>query len=862
MINKKFCRMKTSIHQSVSGRNYLRLAIGLSCIILVLTPCRMAALLRADEQPALAPVSIRLVPPVTTLWGYRATQRFLVLAHDADGLEKDVTSQSHFTVSNSQVVESAPGGKIIAVSDGVATVTAKLGSLSATAHLQSKESDRQPSLSFDGAITQILTKRGCNGSKCHGGVKGRGDFKLSLDGIIPQEDYEWITLGGGYQVLTDEPLEPRIPRVNLQNPEQSLLLQKPTDADAHEGGVQLPQESSDYETILRWIQSGAPFRVADEDSSHIELLEVTPADVVLKQSENHQLIVTAHFQNGRQQDMTDQVRYDSLDPEIATVGPDGEVRAGRVGEVAIMIRAAGRSTAARVAVITRTIADYPQVPRNNFVDDEIFDKLRRFHIIPSSLCNDAEFLRRACLDITGTLPPPERVAEFITSPDPNKREKLVQILLNSPEYNEYWTFRLADLFLVKSGYNYWEWVRQSVASNKPYNTIAIERIAAQGVAGAADHFKGPEDDVERVVAEQFRVFFGRRMDCAQCHNHPYDRWTQNQFWGLASFFGKTNKMGTIQGGVTYDDPRGREEEFGEMGRTALTFKLVTHLRTKQVVEPMFPGGHVLPEAARSDPRMALARWMTSQQEFSEATVNRFWGFFFGRGLVDPVDDFRSENPPTHPVLLKKLADDFQEHGYDLKHLIERIVLSRAYQLSSATNPTNLNDELNYSHAWSRPLDAEVLLDALASATGVAPDFSPPDGIYAYQTPLPGVRAINLKFPAQYNSRFLEIYGLPQRNAVAERESSASLGQALHMLVGPTYNQRLSQPDSRLGQLLAQDVADTDIIEQLYLASLSRFPSNTERENLITLIQSQPVRQNALEDLLWALLNSREFAENH
>ncbi len=862
MVDRNSYCEKASIRWLIFRRcSALRLTSG-SWIVLVLAVPWMVPRLQADEQPSQEPVSVRVVPHETTLWGYRASQRFLVLANYTDGLERDVTSQSQFTISDSRVAELATGGQVVALSDGMATVTANLGKLSATAHLQSKESQQQTPVSFDGAITRILTKRGCNGSNCHGGVKGRGDFKLSLDAIIPQEDYDWITLGGGYQVLTDEPLEPRTPRINLQHPEQSLLLQKPSDGDNHGGGLRLPRESSDYETILRWIQSGAPFRVAGKNTSEIEQLEAIPAEVVLKESGNHQLIVTAHFQNGWQQDMTDQVRYESLDPEIATVDPHGKVRAGRVGEAVIMIRSAGRSTAAHVGVIARSVADYPQVPRNNFVDDEIFDKLRRFHIVPSPLSNDAEFLRRACLDITGTQPPPERVREFIASPDPQKREKLVQILLNSPEYNEYWTFRLADLFLVKSGYNYWEWVRQSVTSNKPYDVIAVERISAQGVTGAAQHFKGPDDHVERVVSEQFRVFFGRRMDCAQCHNHPYDRWTQNQFWELAAFFGKTNKMGTIAGGVTYDDPRGREEDFGEMGRTALTFKLVTHLRTKEVVEPTFLDGRVLPEAARSDPRMELARWMTSQQEFSEATVNRFWGFFFGRGLVDPVDDFRLGNPPTHPVLLKKLADDFREHSYDLKHLIGRIVLSRAYQLSSATNPTNLNDKLNYSHARSRPLDAEVLLDALASATGVAPDFSPPHGIYDYQTPPPGIRAINLKFPASYNSRFLEIYGLPQRNAVEERDSSASLGQALHMLVGPTYNQKLSQPDSRLGQLLAQDASDTDIIEQLYLASLSRFPSNTERDNLITLIQSQPVRQNALEDLLWALLNSREFAENH
>ena len=642
------------------------------------------------------------------------------------------------------------------------------------------------------------------------------------------------------------------------------MLQKPSDEDNHGGGLQLPENSADYDTILNWIKAGASLHAENHETAGIERLEVFPTEVVIERSGQRQLLVTAYHTDGRQEDMTSQVRYESLNPDIAQVGPEGNIRGERVGEVVVMIITAGHSTIARIGVIAEPVSNDSHIPRNNFIDDAIFDKLQRFHIVPSPLSDDAEFIRRICLDVTGTLPPPQRVREFIHSTDSQKREKLVEILLNSPEYDEYWTFRFADLFRVKAlQYDYWEWIRQSFVHNKPYDVMARERIAAQGASGPSQHFHGSEDDVERVVSEEFRVFFGRRMDCAQCHNHPYDLWTQNQFWNMAAFFGRCNKMGTGPDGVVYDDSLGREENFGEMGRMELNFKMVTHPRTGATVEPAFLDGAVLAESGRSDIRMELARWMTAQPEFAEATVNRFWGYFFGRGLVDPVDDFRLGNPASHPRLLKNLANDFQEHGFDLKHLIGRIVRSHTYQLSSRTNESNVHDQLNFSHAWSRPLDAEVLLDAISSATDIATDFQPPGGVYDYQSAPVGIRAIHLKFPASYRSRFLEIYGCPQRNAVEQRDSAASLSQALHMLVGSTYNDRLSEQGGRLDQLLEGEAsADEEIIEQLYLATLCRFPSASEQERLVTLVNSQADRREAWEDLMWALISSRGFAENH
>ncbi len=847
-----------------SGRRieWILIAGHLSLAMGVLGHFGPSRALAGDSDASPKTLSLRLVPDQVILSGAGATQRFLVLAANPHGMEREVTSEATLSISNPRVAKLGQDGSLASVSNGNATLTAVLHGRVARATVLTRESQKVAPISFVKDVTRILTKRGCNDSSCHGGVKGRGGFRLSSNAMHPTEDYDWIIQGGGYQVLTNQPREPRIPRIHLEVPESSLLLQKPTMQQPHGGGLRFRKGSGDYRTILSWIQAGAPYGHPPSTAPVIQRLEVFPEEAVLLEDDNYQMLVSAHFSDGRREDLTEQVRYESLDGEVLQVSPSGRVRGRRVGETVVLVRAAGKVGNARFGVIRKPVADFPQVARNNFIDEEIFDKLERFHIIPSQLSADAEFLRRVCLDVTGTLPPPQRVREFLASRDPEKREKLVEVLLNSPQYIDYWTFRRSDLFRVRlSNYDYWEWVRQGVASNKPYDLVAQERIAAQGIRGPAKHFIRAGANVERVAAEQFRVFFGRRMDCAQCHNHPYDLWTQNQFWGLAAFFGRTTNTG-MGANVVYDDPIGHEEDYGVMGRTSLFFKRVTHPRRKIEVEPAFLDGTILDPSSRTDLRMELARWMTSHPDFAKATVNRYWGHFFGRGLVEPIDDFRLGNPATHPRLLQKLAHDFREHGYDLKHLIRRIVLSRTYQLSSRANPSNRKDAVNYSRALARPLEAEVLLDAISSATGIPEGFLPPEDIYAYETAPPGTRAINLKFPSSFHSRFLDIYGRPQRDMVGERESKANLSQALHILVGSTYLRKLSQEGGRLDALLKRGVSDEAVIDELYLATLSRFPSEDERQRLTALVQSHLERAEALEDLLWALISSREFAENH
>ncbi len=826
----------------------------------------------------LSPFSVKIVPSEAALRGSGAGQQFLAIAVQADGSELDVTSEAEWKVSNPALASFTAPGRLAAAADGSLSVTAGLpGALGARgvarAAVRIEDSATVRPFSFPRDIGAILTKRGCNGAVCHGGVKGRGGLKLSASGLYPKDDYAWITKGGVYQVLSTEVKGDLVPRVDLGNPEQSLLLTKPTMGVAHGGGKRFEDGSEDYKAILAWVKSGAPYGADEaETAAKLTALEVYPPMAVMPAGGKRRLLVTARFSDGHAEDFTHQVLYASNNADVATVAQEGAeaglVSGHRLGETAILIRAAGHVTSVGAGVIGPTIPDYSKTPTPsaNFIDDAVFGKLKKFRIPPSALSSDAEFLRRVCLDLTGTLPPPVRVREFIASKDPRKREKLVDTLIGSPEFVDYWTFRFSDVFRVaifanglypKWSQKYWEWIRTNVETNRPYDDVARERLSAQGYGPATRHFIpynqiAPAPDA---MAEEVRVFFGRRLDCAQCHNHPYENWSQDQFWGMTAFFSRLFKMGA----VVFDHPTSMDLSSKDVdGKVELI-----HPRTKAVVQPALLDGSPIDRAPAGNPRKELARWMTSHPYFAEAAVNRIWGHFFGRGIVDPVDDFRSTNPPTHPDLLAALAKDFREHGYDLRRLMRTIAMSRTYQLSSRPNGANREDAVNYSHALPRALDAEVLLDAVAEVTGVPETFATAvnDGSAVGQAPA-GTRAINLQDPDMYFSRFLELYGRPNRGAIPERSGKPNLSQAMHMLAGASYVDRLSSKDSRLARLLASGAPDAAIFEEFYLAALGRPPAPEETQELRTILAKREDREAGLREFVWALISSREFAENH
>ena len=820
---------------------------------------------------AAEPVAVRLVPAEFRLHRAGAAQQFVFVAEFADGSTEDLTDAAKWTatVGAGTVNES---GRFSARSAGAAQVTAKWGRWQASARGQVETAGEAEAFRFRAAIGSILTKRGCNSPACHGGVKGRGGLKLSAASLFPRDDYEWIVQGGAYQVLSAEAKGERKPRIDRQNPEASLLLRKATGAVAHGGGKRFAVDSEEYRTIIDWVRQGAPFGPAEDDTSRVASLEVYPKILSLEKARRHRLLVTAVMANGRREDVTAQALYVASDKAIAGASEAGVVSAAALGETSILVRAAGQAAAVIVGVIGEPVANYPTVPRQNFIDEFVFEKLRRLRMVPSGLSQDAEFLRRVCLDLTGTLPPPGRVEEFVQSRDPKKRERVIDALIGSPEFIDYWTFRFQDLFRVAvfaNGINakwsqmYGEWIRESIARNKPYDRMAWERLTAQGYDGPTRHFL-PYDVIgspEETMAEEVRVFFGRRLECAQCHNHPYETWSQDQFWGLAAFFGRMFKMGD-QGNeyVVFDHPLDEA-----MGNGDVNGKIqVLHPRTKADVRPTLLDGKTLMASGRENPRKALGDWMVQHPYFAEATVNRVWSEFFGRGLVEPVDDFRSTNPATHPELLARLAEEFRRGGHDLRALMRTIVMSRTYQLSAEPSPSNRADRVNYSHALPRPLLAEVLLDAITAVTGVEERFTTTvtaSGKVTQRTPA-GTRAIQLREPDLFHSRFLDLYGRPNRLALPERTGKANLGQALHMLAGSIYNEKLAAPEGWLQQQLTSGATDSAMLRALCLTALGRPPETGESQELLGALKARPDRKEAWRDLVWAILCSREFAENH
>ena len=814
----------------------------------------------AGAQVSLA--ALRILPAQAELKGAGATQQFLALDD-----ERDVTAQVEWKLSKPGLARFLSTGRIAPAADGTLLLTAVYQGKQAQAGVKIQDAAVKRPVTFTREITAIFTKQSCNSTVCHGGVKGQGGLKLSVNALYPADDYEWITKGGAYQVLSAEAKGDRVPRINLQTPEKSLLLQKPTMGIAHGGGKRFDLNSEDYATILGWIRAGAPYQSASGvPQPKVKRLEVSPAMLVMPNPAEHRVVVTAYYSDGHTEDFTHQAMYTVNDKEVASVAAGGVVTSKRLGETAILVRAAGQIASVGVGVVGPPVKNYPEIARNNFIDDHVFEKLRRFHIVPSELSSDAEFLRRLCLDLTGTLPPPKRVREFLASTDPKKREKVIDALIGSPEFIDFWSYRFADLFRVaiftnglspKWSTEYGEWIRSNIEKNRPYDEVARERIAAQGYSPATRHFLpynliGPPADT---MAEEVRVFFGRRLDCAQCHNHPYENWSQDQFWGMAAFFGRMFKVGP----VVIDHPTNMDLSSKDVGGKIE----LLHPRTKVPVQPAVLDNTKLAITPESNPRKELARWMTSNPYFAEAAVNRIWGYFFARGIVDPVDDFRSTNPPSNPALLAALAADFRTHGYDLQRLMRTIVTSRTYQLSQRANETNHQDVVNYSRSVPRGLDAEVLLDAVSDVTGIAETFSTAvtEGSTVGQAPV-GTRAIQLRDPDTFFSRFLELYGRSNRGAVPERTNKPNLGQALHTLAGASFVDRVVAPKSRLSKLLAKGATDEAIFEEFYLASLGRGPDADELQELKQLLAQRPDREAGLREFVWALISSREFMENH
>jgi hypothetical protein len=709
-------------------------------------------------------------------------------------------------------------------------------------------------VSFRNDVMAVLSKGGCNSGACHGNQNGKGGLKLSLRGQDPDADFA---------ALTRDALGRR---TDPHRPADSLMLLKATGSVPHEGGRRFGADSPEYDILRRWVVAGTPPDGAD--TPRLKSLEAAPAEAFLVEpAERVKLRVRARFDDGSWRDVTRLSVYEPSNP-TTTVAADGEARREGFGETAVLVRYLDRQATVRLAwVPERKGFVWRDVPEANYVDKHVFARLRALRMRPSDLCSDEVFLRRVYLDTIGVLPTADQVRAFLADRDPAKREHLIDRLLRRPEFADFWALKWCDLLrteekvLDRKGVTvFHHWVRRAIEDGEPLNEFARDLIAGRGSTysdAPANFYRALRDPQVRAEAVA-QVFLGLRLQCARCHNHPFDRWTQDDYYGLAAFFPRVQYRVVENNRL---DKLDTHEFDGEQIVWLAREGEVTHLRTGATVRPRLPGSAQAVDAEGDRPR-ALADWVARPDNpfFARAQANRVWYHLMGRGVVDPIDDFRASNPPANPALLDALADDFAAHRFDLRRLVRTILVSRTYQLSAVPNETNREDETNFSHALLRPLQAEQLLDALARVTGAPVKFDGhPAGTRAGG--LPGVRSARGRgAAASEGERFLRAFGKPERSLTCECERSedTTLGQAFQMLSGELLQEMLSEPDNRLGRLLKSDRADADIVEELYLAALCRRPGEKERAAALALLGRAKDRRAALEDLAWGLLNAKEF----
>ena len=702
----------------------------------------------------------------------------------------------------------------------------------------------KPKLSFVKDIVPIFTKSGCANSNCHGSIRGQAGFKLSLFGYEPDLDYDAIVKAQDGR------------RLNRTDPAKSLILMKPTFSTPHGGGERFKVGSLEYEAILDWIKDGATYDSAG--SPRLRIIRVTPEEITLVGlNSKQQLSVSGTYTDGSTEDLTRKVQYSANDESVLDVSPNGEISAKRAGETAIMIRTLGKAVAARIAVIeTPPMKDYPEVARNNFIDDLIFAKLKRVNIVPSPLSSDHEFVRRVYLDTIGLLPTLDESARFIESNDSQKRAKLIDELMERPEFAEVWATRFSDLLRVglldqrsKGGRLMYTWLRKAMLEDKPYNQFATELLTASGnlyFNPASNFYYITEfSEPDNIATNVSQVFLGVRIECSRCHNHPWEKWTQEDFWGFAAFFGRMGIKDTYEN----DESEVTLKPAGE----------VISPKTKKRVDAKYLDGPTETEGLDEDIRIKLARWITAPENpwFARAIVNRVFKQYMGRGIVEPLDDFRVTNPPTDEALLNALAKDFVANGYHLKHTIRLILNSRAYQLSSLPNETNRADTLNYSRYYVRRLLAEELIDSMSEVTGV------PEKFPGYML---GTRAMTI--PQGAPTYFLATFGrLKAREVICERDNSPDVAQAMHLISGQTIQKQITGKDGTLDHWLADSsLTDEEITRRLFMATLVHLPNEREVSQVIASIQSrgggQAARRQAFEDVLWTIFNSKAFIFNH
>jgi hypothetical protein len=712
-------------------------------------------------------------------------------------------------------------------------------------------------VSFPTDVQAVLSKAGCNLGTCHGNATGKGGFKLSLRG--DDLDYD-------HAALVREQFGRR---VDVVAPDESLLLLKATQAVAHEGGKRFDRDSWEYRTLREWIAGGAPRKSAGAPT--LVKLEVTPREQFLTPpAESVQLQVQATFSDGSVRDVTPIACYEVVNVAVADVSVQGKVTRKEFGETTVLARFLRLQEPVRLAFVpARPDFQWANTRPHNFIDEHVFAKLRTLRMNPSELASDEVFLRRAYLDLLGILPTAEEARKFVGRGAPTgKRAALVDELLERPEFAGFWALKWADLLRVeeksldaKGMQDFHHWIRNSLARHQPMDQFVRELIAARGSTYAnpeANFYRANRTPVLRAEAVA-QVFLGTRLQCAQCHNHPFDRWTQDDYYDWAALFARLDYK------ILRNDRRDKNDKHEFIGEQIVYLARkgsVTNPRTEQPAEPRFLGAPKQ-DFARQDELEALAAWMTRPENplFARAQVNRIWFHLMGRGIVDPIDDFRATNPPSHPALLDALTAEFVKGGFDLRHLVRLIMASRAYQTVSEPNETNREDASNYSRSLVRRLGAEQLFDTLHQVAGVTPEFRNfPTGTRAAE--LPGARLEGRRGRRSQLSPdlFMSVFGKPPRltTCECERSTETTMSQAFQMISGPSVNELLTQSDNRLSALLDSGKPNRAIVEELYWTALTRPPSEAEMAKTSAHIEKAKDRRTGVEDVLWGLVNAKEF----
>jgi hypothetical protein len=797
--------------------------------------------------------SIAIIPNSIKLTGKEARQQLIVERVRDGQFTGVVTNGIIFTSSDTNVVQ-IRDGLVIPVNNGSASIRVKAGKQTASAQVTVEGTDKPFEWTFRNHVQPVLAKNGCSAGACHGAAAGQNGFKLSLRGYDNDGDYLALTRGSlGRRIVPSDPA-------------RSLMLLKPTGAVPHKGGKRFETDSTDYRVLVDWIASGAPGPKADDP--RIERIEILPHHIVLGASAEQPLNVRAHFSDGHTEDVTRWVKYTSANETVSQVDDAGKVKVAGFGEGAITAWYLSRIDIATVTVpFTNKVANkvFSQAKRRNFIDDLVLEKLRELNLPPSPRCTDTEFIRRAFLDTIGTLPTAAETRDFLASKDPKKRDQLIEGLLRREEFVDYWTYKWSDLLLVSNQglkapamWAYYNWVRGNVAANTPWDEFVRKIITARGstLENGAANFYILHDDPRLMSETASQAFLGMSVNCAKCHNHPMEKWTNRQYYQMANLFARVRaKSGPREG--------------DNIIFVANSGDVVQPLTGKP--QPPAPlDGQTLPMDSPEDRREAMADWLVSPNNpyFSRAIANRVWANFMGVGLVEAVDDMRVTNPPSNEKLLAALAKYVAEQEFDLKALMRLILQSETYQRSSEPLAENEADSRFYSHWYPRRLMAEVLHDAVVQITGVPTQFRPDrrNAKAGFGEPYPmGLRAIQLP-ETQTDSYFLKVFGRPDREKTCECERSAnpSVTQVLNIANGDTINKKLSAKDSNVSKLIAANTSNEKIVEDVYLSALSRFPTSAERERILKVLNgaTDSERRAVVEDLYWAVLSSKEFLFNH